>query len=588
MNRERGQAERRFFSVERGVRSTILFGLSLWVSSTLACVSLSQPGHYDPPPAPERARDRSPLRASAVSFSGAPGDVLTNLDASFTAHLAGAALFAALTPASTDPSANANAGPDVLLRGAVIAYCQPITVFSDPHACVIHQSFGYSGMNMLLALITLGGWPAVSIFGVPTDWARGHAELSIAVLDPVSRLELARFASGQVDELGYAGLYYSSSPLANSLARAGELLIDALAAELPAIERRLAELEKPGRTIEEALNAKDPVLRARALIAVAREKNAAMSVAAAARATDEHPQVRAYAAEALEALEARDPAARGALELLSKDQDQRVSAAAHRALRALQFRAFAAAADEQTATWIAALESPASRLEALRRLKALGPAARAALDALMFVHERATPEEAQAIAEVVAAIGPIDRATEAALETLAARGSREAQLALAQLEQRRKTEPPQKTEPPPREADRAAPLVAVFMIDAAMLKAKDRAPLTDVLAALLTRSGGFRVVPSEAIKKELTRSKLASYSACVDESCQIELGKALAAEKVLRTQVIRQGSGCLTTATLYDLRTEASDRAAVAPSACTPAEFTRALARIAEELAPSR
>jgi hypothetical protein len=130
--------------------------------------------------------------------------------------------------------------------------------------------------------------------------------------------------------------------------------------------------------------------------------------------------------------------------------------------------------------------------------------------------------------------------------------------------------------------------VAVFDVEATILKTKERAAMTEILAALLTRTGGFRVVPSEAIKRELARSKLDSYRACVDEKCQIELGKALAAEKVLRTRIIRQGKDCLTTSTLYDLRTEASDRAAVESSTCTTAELTRSLSRIAEELAQPR
>lgn len=559
-------------------------GALLWFSSTFACVSLSQPGRYEAPDAPENARYRSKLSASAVSFGGASSDVLTSLDESFTAHLTGAGIFTRLVPAESQEQ------PDVLLRGSVIAFCQPMTVFSDPYPCHIHQSFGYSGMNMLLAAVTLGAWPAVSIFGVPTDWARGHAELSIAVLDPISRIELVRASSGEVNELGYAGLYYSTSPLANSFARAGELLIEGLEAELPALEKRVAELAQPGRSIEAALASKDPVLRARALIAVAQEKDAAKSALVAARATDEHPHVRLYAAEALRAIDARDPAARGALDLLARDQDARVSSAAHAALRALQFRAFETSCDGQCAKLIAALESSKTRMNALAELRVLGPAARPALEALMFIHDGAGAEEAKVIAEVVAAIGPIDDRAEAALVELAGQGVREAQLAIAQLEQKRKAESssntssrgsPQVSTP----AEKEAPLVAVFALDAPMLKAKDRAALTDVLAALLTSLGGFRVVPNEAIKKELARSKLASYRACVDESCQIELGKALAAEKVLRTRVIRQEDRCLTTSTLYDLRTEASDRAAVAKSACTPAELTRALTELAQDLA---
>jgi hypothetical protein len=242
-----------------------------------------------------------------------------------------------------------------------------MTVFSDPYTCASHQSFGYSGMNMLLAAVTLGTWPVVSIFGVPTDWARAHAELSIAVLDPVSEVELARFVSGEVNELGYAGLYYAGSPLANSFARAAELLLEALERELPAVEKRM-ELARSPRSLEESLAFNDPIVRARALLAIAREKDQSRIAAVALRATDEHPEVRRRAAESLKALDARDPQARGALELLAKDPDPHVSAAADRALRALRFRTFAeSTSNARCSALITALESLDTRMNALSR-----------------------------------------------------------------------------------------------------------------------------------------------------------------------------------------------------------------------------
>src|SRR6185295_3163184 len=98
--------------------------------------------------------------------------------------------------------------------GSIVQFCHPHTIFNDPYQCESPESFGYSGMNALLTILTIGAWPAVSIFGVPTDWGSGSAQLSIVALDPETKVELARFDSGLASETAFAGIYYSGSPLA--------------------------------------------------------------------------------------------------------------------------------------------------------------------------------------------------------------------------------------------------------------------------------------------------------------------------------------------------------------------------------------
>jgi hypothetical protein len=78
--------------------------------------------------------------------------------------------------------------------------------------------------------------------------------------------------------------------------------------------------------------------------------------------------------------------------------------------------------------------------------------------------------------------------------------------------------------------------------------------LTDYLATRLAARGAYRVVPRRAVQAELLAAKARTLDACVDEACQIELGKALAAEQTLTARVIQLDDACALTAALFDLR----------------------------------
>lgn len=114
------------------------------------------------------------------------------------------------------------------------------------------------------------------------------------------------------------------------------------------------------------------------------------------------------------------------------------------------------------------------------------------------------------------------------------------------------------------------PVIAVFDIED-----KSRAfgreltdNLTDYLGARVTEEGRFRVVPRSELLAQLREGKASSYKDCFDERCQIELGKAVAASKVLMTKLIRVGEACAISATLFDLATEAAESAATVRTAC--------------------
>ncbi|NMB73754.1 MAG: hypothetical protein GYA21_01340 [Myxococcales bacterium] len=114
------------------------------------------------------------------------------------------------------------------------------------------------------------------------------------------------------------------------------------------------------------------------------------------------------------------------------------------------------------------------------------------------------------------------------------------------------------------------PIVAVFDIENrdSGLSPRDVAILTNYLAAKLVEGGGFQIVPREEIHKRLEEQKLASYKQCYDESCQIELGRELAANFTLNTSIGKVGSLCLLTSALYDLKKSSASRSATAKAPC--------------------
>lgn len=121
--------------------------------------------------------------------------------------------------------------------------------------------------------------------------------------------------------------------------------------------------------------------------------------------------------------------------------------------------------------------------------------------------------------------------------------------------------------------------VAGDSVDAAMAD-----QLTEYLATQLAAQGSYRLVPRSTVRAELREAKAGSLDPCVDEACQIELGKALAAEKTLAPRIMRVGETCAMTATLFDLRTETAERAASARSDCDATALLASVDRIAAAL----
>jgi outer membrane protein OmpA-like peptidoglycan-associated protein len=102
------------------------------------------------------------------------------------------------------------------------------------------------------------------------------------------------------------------------------------------------------------------------------------------------------------------------------------------------------------------------------------------------------------------------------------------------------------------------------------------------------RSGRYYVAPPDDLRKGAEGLKAGSYKSCFDQACQIELGKAVAAAKLLSGRVFRIGTSCRLVLDLYDLRTERSEASGQSKEACTPEGLERALDLATSELLGER
>jgi hypothetical protein len=114
------------------------------------------------------------------------------------------------------------------------------------------------------------------------------------------------------------------------------------------------------------------------------------------------------------------------------------------------------------------------------------------------------------------------------------------------------------------------PIVAVFNLEArgVSLTPELLESLGDHLATIITAKGGWQVLPRSTIKERLRTQAKESFKECYDQSCQIELGKELAAQKTLSTQVMKLGGSCKVNMTLYDLMKAATESAASVSGEC--------------------
>jgi hypothetical protein len=84
-------------------------------------------------------------------------------------------------------------------------------------------------------------------------------------------------------------------------------------------------------------------------------------------------------------------------------------------------------------------------------------------------------------------------------------------------------------------------------------------------------------VPRAQLKEALRQQVADSHLPCFDDACSIEIGKEVAAQKTLLTEIVRVGSSCAVTCTLVDLRTGVSERGATRKGGCDPDNLVNSL-----------
>jgi hypothetical protein len=129
------------------------------------------------------------------------------------------------------------------------------------------------------------------------------------------------------------------------------------------------------------------------------------------------------------------------------------------------------------------------------------------------------------------------------------------------------------------------PIVAVFDVEAQDVKIskKTLVKFTDYLQTSIVRCG-FQSIPRSDIMNRIRNEQKESYKLCRDQSCQIELGRELSAQKVLSTKIQKIGTSCITNSNLYDLKKAAADSAASGESGCSPEELLSSIKSISIQI----
>ncbi len=134
-----------------------------------------------------------------------------------------------------------------------------------------------------------------------------------------------------------------------------------------------------------------------------------------------------------------------------------------------------------------------------------------------------------------------------------------------------------------------AKIVAVFEIEnrGTSLTKDELIALSDYLGNKFAEQGNYQIIPRDEIRKRILSQKEASYKACYDQHCQIEIGRELAAQFTVSSSVSKVGTICLVNSALYDLRMAATAKTATAEGGCTPEELFGALKKVAIRLGES-
>jgi formylglycine-generating enzyme required for sulfatase activity len=130
-----------------------------------------------------------------------------------------------------------------------------------------------------------------------------------------------------------------------------------------------------------------------------------------------------------------------------------------------------------------------------------------------------------------------------------------------------------------RQSLAAKPIIAVFDLELKRVRLKKDLveALWETLTTKLAESGAYQVVPREKLKSRLKREKRKSYKRCFAKSCQLAIGRELAANKTLSARITRVGRLCLVSLKVWDLRKATAERAAQAEGRCKEGGLLRSI-----------
>ncbi len=136
-------------------------------------------------------------------------------------------------------------------------------------------------------------------------------------------------------------------------------------------------------------------------------------------------------------------------------------------------------------------------------------------------------------------------------------------------------------------AEAKKPIVAVFDIEARRMRmgGQLRDALRDYVETRLTASGAYEVVPSDQLKKALSKQKTRSYKQCYKQSCQISIGQELAADRTLSTRVTRIGKDCVVSMKLYHLKRMTTEKGDTKKGACSESGIMSSIDKVVRRLA---
>ena len=108
--------------------------------------------------------------------------------------------------------------------------------------------------------------------------------------------------------------------------------------------------------------------------------------------------------------------------------------------------------------------------------------------------------------------------------------------------------------------------------------------MSDYISLKLSASNRYVVVPRDQIKSRLAKQKVKSYRSCFKQSCQIQIGQELAAQKSLATTVIKLGDVCTVTSVVYDLKKATSESGVSVDGKCSEEEIVQSVRELVGKL----